>query len=114
MRQSRLDPKRFGIKEDPTKERRWSRTDMIDHNKELRGYSLVKKDGQSGGEVKYKEMILMERPRKVADEEQREREIRARSQKQAAQDMLREDVEELSSKHGRNLHKYISDDEDKD
>ena len=60
MRYSKLDVKRFGVKEDPGKERRWSRKDMIEHNKEMRGYSLVTKQGTADGHVNYKEMVLMD------------------------------------------------------
>lgn len=109
-----LDLKRFGVKEDPTKEFRWVRKDSSEYAKQQRGYETVKSDKSSDGSVGYKELVLMERSREAAVQEQKERETRARRQQQAAREELRERVEGLSSKHGRNLHKFVTEEEDDD
>ena len=106
------DIRQFGVKMDPNKDYRWSRRDSVDKNKYEKGFEPVKSDKHSDGLLHYREMVLMERPKELAVKEQKERETKARRHQAAARESLREGVEGLSSKHGRNLHKYVTDEED--
>lgn len=111
-RPSAFDLKRFGIKEDPNKEYRWSTPERVNEHKHLHRYEVHQaKDGEHGNESNAIEtkgkMILLERDRSVADASRRDKILRTESQTRSVREMRREDFEKLSSKHGVDLHKHF-------
>lgn len=118
-RRARLDPKNYGVNPDQTKDRRWVAIKRVSERKFKDGFSLVSPDkiasdpklkefiDTSGGAIRYDNMVLMERPREIAEQSKREKEARTRQRTQAAKDSFRNEVEKLSSKHGMDLHKFV-------
>lgn len=114
-RRSAFDVKNHGIKPDPTKSYRWVDPKRIEERKFGDHYVPVKApEGHraSDGTVRTKGgMVLMERPQTISDQRAKEKEARTRQRTQSAKKQYREDIEELSSRYGKNLHKHVTEDE---
>lgn len=115
-RRSPFDTKMHGIKPDPGKDRRWVDPKRIEERKHGSGYETVK-PAETGVQTADRTvrtkggMVLMERPIEKAIESQKEKEAFTRSRTQAAQEQMRDRVEDLSRKYGKNLHKVVYEDE---
>ena len=93
----------FGVKEDPTKQRRWVRNDRIDERKYNDGFTLVGGKATDGTVRTKGNMVLMERSRDKADVvDQKKQEAVARQTSTSKEDFDRRMVE-LSRRHGREL-----------
>ena len=96
------------------KDIRWADKRLIDEHKALNGYSIVKeKDGAHDREVQREGMILMARSKEFAHEREKQRAQRHRDQTSQTKNQFRNEVENLSRKHGMNLHK-LADEQDVD
>ena len=105
---SHFDLERFGVKDDPTKDRRWVAHERIEERKNNDGYTFVGGGKSSDGTVRTKgKMVLMERSRDRADESRIEKDLRTARQSSATKEDLGQRVEKLSEKYGINLHKYV-------
>lgn len=107
LNRSPFDIGRFGVTEDPDKDRRWVKPTRIEERKYNDGYErvLVK-----GNEIRSKgNMILMERPKALADESRLRKELRTAEQNSATREDFKRRVEQLSSKWGMDLHKLVND-----
>ena len=106
-----------GAKVDPTKAVRWVDPARIEERKNADGYSFSKRaDGSSGsagdGTIRTKgNMVLMERSRDREEEVKRQKEALTRSKTQSTRENLGRVIEELSVKHGQDLHKHFRDEE---
>ena len=113
-RPSAFDLRRFGITPDKNTDYRWSDPSRVDEHKFNDGYSVYNaKDGESkdeSGHVRTKgNMVLMERPKELADESRASKILRTEQQTRAVRSMRRDEIEALSSKHGIDLHKHFLD-----
>ena len=100
---------RFGIKEDPTKDRRWVDPKRIEERKHNDGYELYKGKGNStDGTTRTKgNMVLMERNRELAEASKVNKAIRTNRQTSSSKEAFSEAVEVLSKKYDVDLHKLI-------
>ena len=104
---SHFDLDRFGVKDDPTKDRRWVKEERIEERKNNDGYTFVSGGKSSDGRHRTKgKMVLMERSRDRADESRMEKDIRTARQSSATKEKFGQEIEKLSQKYGINLHKY--------
>lgn len=109
QRISPFDTRALGVKPDPTKERRFVSQKMAERRVHANGYKPVTKD-DGKTEIRAEGMILMERPRELAEKSAKYKEQLTKARSQAVRSQLDEEAERLSEKHGRNLHKYFYDD----
>ncbi|MHC4951151.1 MAG: hypothetical protein ACYTEU_09240 [Planctomycetota bacterium] len=113
LRPSAFDLKKFGINPDPAKDYRWSTPDRVEEHKHMHGYQLRQakegeKQDESGHARTKGNMVLMERPRSLAQQSQARKILRTEQRTRAVRDMTRTEVEKLSSKHGVDLHKVLN------
>lgn len=118
-RRSPFDIKNHGLKPDPTKDYRWVSAKRIEERKFGDHYQFTKPSDvgfkTADGTVRTKGgMVLMERPKSLADERAKEKELRTRAKTQSAKNFLSNEIERLSSQHGRNLHKLVTQGRDED
>lgn len=109
---SPFNPQMHGIKLDPKKDYRWVKENRIGERKEMDGFSFVKpSDGKNTSDtrVKSRGMTFMERPKILADESARRKELKTRQMTESYKGKLKEDVERLSGKHNKNLHEAYDD-----
>jgi hypothetical protein len=115
-RRSPFDLKNTGAKQDSTKSYRWVDPSRIEERKNADGFTFTKRsDGSSGndGTIRTKgNMVLMERSRDRDEEVRREKEALTRSKTRSTREDLGRVIEELSVKHGQDLHKHFRDEED--
>ena len=111
-RKSPFDLKVHGVEARPDRDYRWVREDRVQERQNSDGYvkSSRKKDDLNKEPINVKGMILMDRPKEMAEESRKYKEAETRARSQAVRHNLDEEVEKMSSKHGVNLHKYFYDD----
>lgn len=114
-RRTPFNLKNTGVKLDPSKGYRWVDPKRIEERKNADGFVFSKKaDGSasSDGTIRAKDMVLMERSRERDLESAKEKELRTMSKTRSVrQDHLSSQLEELSSRHGINLHKLVTNEE---
>lgn len=105
---SGLNPRVHEVTPDKTKDYRWVTKNRVSERKTMDGYTPVKGNAEDGT-VRFKEMVLMERSKELADESRKEKQMRTRMRTQSAKEQLGTQVERLSRKYGIDLHKAMSD-----
>ena len=112
---SRLDPRNFGITPKSDEDVRWVSDKRIEERKS-QGYTFVKPaDGQptnAEGNIKFPGVVLMTRPKQLAEESRKRKEAETRYKSQQVRESIHHDVERLSSQHGIDLHKYVESERD--